>query len=448
MREKLPHFFVLDTYIAIADDIILISRKCGLTMMLPKQPFHSSNWQRTLYIMFFAQMMTAVGFSSIFPFLPLYVKDLGSAYGLSIELLAGLVYSAQGFTMMLASPVWGSLADRMGRKIMVERAMFSGAIILFIMAFVRSAEELVMLRAIQGALTGTIAAANALVAAEVPRTNMGYAMGLLQVGFGAGIALGPVIGGIIADQLGYAQAFYVTSALLTCAGLLVLFGVKENKDSSIEGRKQKTGIIRSWRKIIRSQGVGVAYTLRFMTSLGRMMIIPIAPLFVEILVGGQDGVNTITGLMVGIGYATTTLSSLWLGKLGDKVGHHKIILATLLAAGVLYFPQSLVSDAYQLLVLQGLVGIALGGIIPTISALLARLISPGGEGAAYGLDNSVNSAARSIAPLLGAGVASWFGIRATFSATGLFFLLSFLVAFLYLPRLASDETNNIRFDEA
>ena len=113
-------------------------------------PEASVPWKRTLTIVVFAQMMTAVGFSSIFPFLPLYVDALGARSGLSVEVLAGLVYSAQAFTMMLASPVWGALADRYGRKLMVQRAMFGGAVLLFLMALVRSAEELVLLRGMQG----------------------------------------------------------------------------------------------------------------------------------------------------------------------------------------------------------------------------------------------------------------------------------------------------------
>ena len=89
--------------------------------------------------------MTAVGYSSIFPFLPLYVEDLGSALGVSLELLAGLVFSAQAFMMMLASPFWGAIADRYGRKLMVQRSLYGGTVLLLMMAFVRSAEELVLL---------------------------------------------------------------------------------------------------------------------------------------------------------------------------------------------------------------------------------------------------------------------------------------------------------------
>jgi len=115
-------------------------------------------WRRTLYIMVFCQVITSIGFSSIFPFLPLYVKSLGSVTDLGTEVLSGLVFSSQALTMMIASPIWGALADRWGRKLMVERAMFGGAVLLGLMAFVRSAEELVLLRAVQGLVTGTIGA--------------------------------------------------------------------------------------------------------------------------------------------------------------------------------------------------------------------------------------------------------------------------------------------------
>src|SRR5512147_666148 len=168
--------------------------------------------------MFLAQLLTAVGFSSIFPFFPSYVHQLGSSFGWNLDMLSGLVFSAQAFTMMIASPVWGAVADRYGRKLMVERAMFGGTLILLAMAFVTSAEQLVLLRAVQGLVTGTVAAANALVASVTPREHSGYGMGLLQVGQGGGVALGPVIGGWVADQFGYAAAFYIPSVLLLLGG--------------------------------------------------------------------------------------------------------------------------------------------------------------------------------------------------------------------------------------
>ncbi len=396
----------------------------------------ATDWKRTLYVMFVAQLITAIGFSSIYPFLPLYVEELGATTSLSVELLAGLVFSAQAITMAIASPIWGMLADRHGRKLMVERAMFGGTLILLLMAFVRSAEELVLLRALQGMVTGTVGAASALVASVTPRQHTGYAMGLLQVGSGSGLALGPLIGGLLADAVGYYAAFYVTAALLFIAGVLVLLGVEEHFVPADSPDGEVAGFMAEWRHILSATGVPVTYSLRFAVQLGRMMIVPIAPLFVQMLLGDSGYVNTFTGLVVASAAATTTLSAVYLGRLGDRVGHRRILMITTLLAALLYLPQSLVTRGWQLLVFQALVGVAMGGIIPAISALLARYTQAGEEGAVYGLDNSINSGARAVAPLLGAAVAVWFGLRATFAATALILLGAGLLAARGLPRPA------------
>ena len=391
--------------------------------------------------MFTAQFMVAVGFSSIFPFLPFYVEELGTKTNLSLELLSGLVYSSQAFTMMIAAPIWGMLADRKGRKIMVERAMFGGAILLFLMAFARYAEHVVILRAIQGMVTGTVAAANALVAGEAPRAKMGYAMGFLQVGFGSGLAIGPLIGGAVADAFGYSETFYLTAILLFSSGVLVLFGVKENFQPEEEKKgKSGPGIKSQWKSVLKAKGVLVTYGMRFLGSLGRMLVIPIVPLFIELLIRNQERLNTFTGLVMGIASGATTLSAVYFGKLGDRIGHRRILILCSLVTGILYLPQTFVQEAWQLMIFQVMVGIAVGGIIPTVSALLAGYTEQGEEGLVYGLDNSINAAGRAVAPLLGAWVATLLGLRSTFIATMVVFIASVILAMLYLPKSELETT--------
>lgn len=394
----------------------------------------SASWKKTLYILFIGQLLTAVGFSSFFPFLPFYVEELGSVSGLSTELLAGLVFSAQAFTMMLASPFWGALADRYGRKLMVERSMFGGALILLLMAFARSAEDLVVLRAIQGLITGTIAAANALVAASVPAVMTGYAMGMLQVGLGAGVALGPLIGGAVADAYGYNAAFYVTAALLFLAGVLIWWGVEEDfvRDPNLAGKR--ISFVEDWRRIVARPGVLTTYSMRFISQVGTMLILPMLPLFIQTLHVDPQRLNTFTGLAVGVSSATTTISSVFLGRLGDRTGHRRIVIACAAFAALLYVLQSLSRQGWQLLVMQALVGVALGGIVPSISALLAKFTPQGEAGAVYGLDNSITSAGRSVAPLLGSLVAVSFSLQATFLATALAFLITAFLAAQFLPK--------------
>jgi DHA1 family multidrug resistance protein-like MFS transporter len=165
-----------------------------------------------------------------------------------------------------------------------------------------------------------------------------------------------------------------------------------------------------------------------------MMVIPILPLFIGVLMVDPERLNTFTGLLMGSASAATTLSAVYFGRLGDKIGHRSVLIVCSSTAALLYLPQALVGSAWQLMVFQVLVGISVGGIIPTVSALLAGYTNHGEEGAVYGLDNSINAAGRAIAPLLGAWVATLFGLRATFTATFFIFLISVLLAVWLLPK--------------
>lgn len=386
------------------------------------------SWQRTLYISFFAQLVSATGFSLIFPFLPLYVQALGTHTSISLDIWAGLVFSSQAFTMMFASPIWGALADQFGRKLMVERAMFGGTVLLFLMGLATSAEQLVLLRAIQGLVTGTTGANNALVAAAVPRERTGFAMGLLQVGQWSGIALGPLIGGVLADAYGYAIPHFFTAALLAVAGLLVHFGIHEHFVPTNGKNVSRKSFIEEWRHVLSMPGVVLTYSLGFIAALTRSMIIPIAPLFIQTLLADSDKVSTVTGLMMGISSAAITVSAIYFGRFGDRMGHRRIVIASSVAAGLLLLPHAFVTEAWQLIALYVLMGAATGGLVSAPSALLAHYTDPGEEGAVYGLDNSIASGARALAPLAGTGLAVWLGYRGVFVVAASLMAVLMLVA--------------------
>ena len=396
-------------------------------------PVPPTSWKRTLYVTVFAQVVTSIGFSSFFPFLPLYVADLGADSRLSVEFLSGLAFSGQAFMMMIASPIWGMIADRYGRKLMVVRAMFGGAVVICLMAFARSAEELVLLRAIQGLITGVIGAHNALVASVVPRERTGYAMGLLQVGLGIGVALGPLIGGLVADIFGYRATFYVTSLMLFISGIVVWLGVEEDFKPTTVVKTKPRLITQKWYRILTAPGVLVTYGLRFISQFGRMTIYPILPFYIQTIMNDPSRVNTFTGMVVGANSVFITLSAIYLGRLGDRIGHRLILICCFMGGAVVFLPQGFVTAPWQLLVLQAMAGAALGGIVPSISALLARYTPAGEEGVVFGLDNSVNSGARALAPVFGASITIWIGLRTTFTAICLLFFMAGILSIWRLP---------------
>ena len=139
-------------------------------------------WRRNLYILFGVQFLALAGFSIVIPFLPLYIKELGVVTGGSIEFWSGMVFSSQALAMMISAPIWGVIADRYGRKLMLVRASLGGAILMATMGFAQNAEQLTLLRFFQGFVTGTVPAASALVAATAPKERTGEALGLIQGG--------------------------------------------------------------------------------------------------------------------------------------------------------------------------------------------------------------------------------------------------------------------------
>lgn len=384
---------------------------------------HRAPWQRLLAAAVLVQFASAFGFSMVFPLLPLYVQALGSRWGLSVEVLAGLVFSGQAFTMLIASPVWGALADRWGRRLMVLRATGAGAVVMSLMALARSAEDVVALRVIQGLVTGTIAANNALVAASVPRDRVGYALGWLQVGLWTGTTLGPLVGGYLADRWGFRAAFGATGGLLLVAFLLALLGIEEDRGGH-QGTAAKTqgSIWREWLHLLTTPRVVLIYALRFLVRLGQAMTGPFVPLLVQALSVGDLGVATASGSVFGVRSALGALSASVAGWLADRAGYRRVLQGALLCLGFAFLAHALVPDVWTLMLLQAVVGLLIGGVTPVMAALLARSVSPGEEGAAYGLDNSVVAAARTVAPMVGAGLAAAYGYRAPFIVAGALYL--------------------------
>lgn len=392
------------------------------------------SWQLTLGVILFSQFMTAVGFSMIVPFLPLYVRDLGSLSNLNLEIAAGLVVAMAGFTMMFASPIWGVLADRYGRKLMLLRATYGGTVLLGLMGFVQNVEQLILLRALQGAITGTVAASNALVAAIVPRERSGFAMSLLQMGFWGGITLGPLLGGILADVFGYQAPFVVTSILLAVSSLFIQFGVDEQYAPAPANAQARQSFIASWKHVIRYEGVPALYTMRFLAGVGRNMLLPIAPLFVvSLLPASAAGESIYAGIVSSVASFSATISGVYLGRLGDRIGHRAILITSAFVGAMGYIPQMFVQDVWQLVALQATSGFAIGGIVSALAASLAVYTQPGEEGAVYGLDQSILSAAFAIAPMIGSFTALTIGARGSFGFAAILFFGVGLVAYRLKP---------------
>lgn len=261
------------------------------------------------------------------------------------------------------------------------------------------------------------------------------------MGRATGVAVGPIIGGVLGDLFGFRESFWITGTLLALAGLAVLLWVQE--DFKPTPRESGHSAVGEFRRLLKAPGMGGLYELGFLRSLGQTMIFPLLSLFVVQLVGTEEGAATRTGIIIGVASLTGAMSAVYLGRLGDRLGHTRILLGSAIAALLLYLPQPFVTSVWQLGVLQALSGFAIGGMLPTIAALMNLWAPAGNQGATYGLDNSVNAAARGLAPMVAAAVALWFGLRGVFAAAAVVYLLIILLT-LHVSRKVGDPQDEAR----
>jgi DHA1 family multidrug resistance protein-like MFS transporter len=405
-------------------------------------------WQRNLAVLWVGELIAIAGFSVTLPFLPYYIQELGITQVDQVAFWSALVTASQAVTMALIAPVWGSLADRYGRKIMVVRAMFGGAIVISTMGLVRNVYQLVLLRAIQGTLTGTVPAATTLVASNTPTKRRGYALGLLQMSIYLGSSVGPLLGGLVADNMGMRAAFWVTGGLLFTAGVLVSLFVHEEFTPAVKPAEDDSGgpssKPRLWDgllTVLRTRALLVVFGIRVLMRTAFRIVGPVMPLFVQQLVGPDGKVASITGTITGLSSATSAATAILFGRLSDRIGTRRILLACGAAVGLLYGLQGLVRTTTQFLLLRVLAGAFMGGVVAATSALLAELAPKDRFGAVYGINTSLTAAANAIAPMVGAGLtASWGLSSAFFGAAAMYGLATAVIAVLVpAPRLAPEE---------
>jgi DHA1 family multidrug resistance protein-like MFS transporter len=382
-----------------------------------------TRWRRTLYVMWLAEFVATSGISLVMPFLPLYVLDLGVEDPVDAQRWAGLLIAANFISSALMAPVWGWLGDRYGRKKMVLRAIFGLSVAIGLMALVRTPQQLLALRLLQGAVGGFVAASIALVASATPKKHLGYALGLLQASSTAGHVVGPLFGGILADHFGYAQVFLITGATCVVAGIIVTLFVHE-KFTPVAPEK-RAGIRDTFSMLLTLPALRATFGIMFITQIGLMTIQPILALFVQSLEEGSGGMlRTKVGLIFAMpGLASVLAAPLW-GRHGDRVGHRYTLAIALLGAGLLYLPHYLVHTAAQMMVIRFCVGLCTAGILPAANSVVASAVEPGQTAGALSLLSTARWLGCIAGPLMGGYLSARFGIRPMFMITGALLLTS------------------------
>jgi len=383
------------------------------------------DWRKNLFVLWICQVLSLMGFNFALPFMPLYIQEMGIVDPESLRLWSGLLMAGSGVSLAVMTPIWGFLSDRFGRKPMTLRANLGGVFILFAMGLVRSPGLLLVLRILQGALTGTTIANLTLVVSNTPDKRIGLAIGIMNSAVFTGNAVGPLVGGYIADLFGFRIAFFLSSITLLLAFFVALIWVRE--DFSPQGAGGTPNIFRDLAHLIREQRILPFMGLFALFGVARFSPRPMYPLLVKEIAAPGLGIATQAGLVNAAAGTAAVLAGVVVGRLVDRGRPFVIGMVCAGVAGLFLLPQGFLPTVWSLIPFVFIADFFSTGIDPIMNVLLSRQVPVERRGAAFGLTGSARALGWSLGAMLGGVLAAYLDFTAVFINAALLFLL---IAFL------------------
>ncbi len=359
--------------------------------------------------------MAIFGFSFAFPFLSIFInKDLGVASGRELDLWTAAAASASGLSMGIASPIWGVLGDRYGRKPMLLRSMIGGALTVGLIFFAQNPWELVALRFAQGATSGTVAAATALVAAETPRSRVAWALGVVTSAVALGGAIGPVVGGLAGAVFGLRLVFLGGGVLLLLSLVPVVVVVRESPMVRSTGPRLNTlsllneppGLKHALTVLIGAQGL-----VNVVTSATQQLVV------LRLLEMLSSGVSAVSGIGFGLAGVASSAAAVFYTQVTQRLGY---VRTTAAAAGLVAFAVATIGIApwtSVVVLAMGLNGLFSGVVIPATASMIGLETPHQAQSTVFGINASAVAFGFCLGPLIGGVVAAGVNVPAALFVT-------------------------------
>ncbi|HFI0166183.1 TPA: multidrug efflux MFS transporter [Streptococcus suis] len=365
----------------------------------------SSYWKQNLKVAWLGNFLTGTSFTLVMPFISVFVEELGVGPG-QVEYYAGLAVSANAFAAAVMAPIWGSLADRYGRKPMMVRAAFAMIFTMGGMAFVPNVFWLLALRVLNGVFTGYIPNATALIASQVPKDKTGYALGTLSTGAVAGNLIGPTLGGILAEMFGVHMVFLLVGLLYAIVVLLTVFYIREDFVPIKKGEEMSVNEVFEQVKD-RQMLVGLFVTSMIIIAAAQA-VVPILTLYVRHL-GQTDNLLFVAGFIISLPGMASLVTSGYLGKIGDRIGNHRLLLIALTYSLLINVFCVFAENPFQLGLLRFMYGFGTGALLPSVNSLLTKLTPKEGISRIFSYNQLFNNLGSVVGPMMGSAVAAHMG---------------------------------------
>ncbi|MGB9976917.1 MFS transporter [Thermovenabulum sp.] len=383
-------------------------------------PLNLSNQIKKLYIISFGVFIAQLAFSSMTPFLPDLLLDMGVTR--NITTWSGLIYSANSLMFGIMAPIWGAISDRYGKKPMMARAGVVMGIIYFLMAGAKTPTQLLFLRALNGTFSGYIPAAITFIASVSTPDNLNYNLAIINAAAAVGTITGPLVGGITAKIMGIRKSIAFNGFLLLIAGILpYVTGIKESKTA-----KPKSSMIKSIADAFKNRKLLVVYSVGIFVQAALMGILPAVTLLMHKI--NPENTSLYTGIAFSITGISTAIASPFLGKVKYPV--NSLYRIGLIGSAILTALQGFIGSFLELFALRFFFGFFNAAVTIAGNILIAQAGTSENQGSSFGVYNGLMSIGLVMGSMIGGFLGDSFGIAFTFLGGGLMFLIAFIISFL------------------
>lgn len=383
------------------------------------------SWQFRVAIFTFCMLITSASYTSIVPFLPLYLLELGADEN-NIEWWSAITFAVCFLVGGIMAPIWGRLADLHGQKAMATRA----ALMLFIAyssgGLVQTPMQLFMMRILQGFSNGYLPAVLTIVSSTAPVSRLGTSISLVQSAMLVGTVSGPLIGGLLAHVFGYRSSFFVAGAALFVVFLITYFMPKDKprQDGAIQSSVPKDqSLVQDFRFALGNREIRDLLGLFFVYSAIIIGIQPIMSLFIKDLSLDAEDLALIAGIVISVPSITGSIAAPLWGMFGQNRGYYLAMSITAFGAAIFLAAQGLSQSVDQLLVLGALQGLFVVGIMPSINSQLSLSTPQNFRARAFGIITMAGQFGSMVGPMVSGWVAYHFSIPTQFYLSGIVLML-------------------------
>lgn len=364
-----------------------------------------------LVVVFVAQ----ASFTLVTPFLPYVLKSMNVTENLATW--SGLAYSASFFFSAIMAPIWGSVADKYGKKMQILRSGVGIAITYACYPFATTPLQFVMMRGLTGFLSGFLPAATSLVATNTPEDQMGYALGLFQAMSAAGTISGPLIGGVMVQVMGIPLTFRVSAAVLMVFSVLAYVLLREDVVKS----GHRINVLGDIRECFINKQLVMVFVCMFLVQAGIQVTQPTLVLYIDKLSLGRDS-TLISGIVYSVAGLGTVLGATLTAKRTNGVS--RLFMAGIMGSALFAALQGVWVAIIPLALFRLFFGAFNGILVVAGNVLAATAVTREFRGRAFGVMNGVMPMGSVAGPILGGAVDDSMGLGKSFYASSLVFLMA------------------------